>query len=184
MSLIRVGQLAGLALLAVAMSAAAWWFGRSPAATPLDLAPTVTRLVSESLTVHVAGAVLAPGLVQLPADSRVADAVAAAGGATADADLAALNLAGALVDEQQVIVPTRNMLTGAAAAAESDGRVRLNVASASEIETLPGVGPVLAERIVAHRDTFGPFGEIEDLLDVSGIGEAKLAGLRDVVVVP
>ena len=183
MSLAVGGRIAGLGLLAFLVVGGAWWFGRAPQTEPFPAPAGVTKVKSESITVHVAGAVQAPGLVQLPSESRVADAVAAAGGATAEADLGALNLAGVLIDEQQVVVPSVGTVQGAATV-ESDGRVRLNGASASEIEALPGVGPVLAERIVAHRDAFGPFGEIEDLLDVSGIGEAKLAALRDHIVVP
>ena len=183
MSLAVGGRIAGLGLLTFLVVGGAWWFGRAPQTEPFPVPAGVTKVDSESITVHVAGAVQAPGLVQLPAESRVADAVAAAGGATAEAKLGALNLAGVLIDEQQVIVPSVGTEQGATMV-ESDGRVRLNGASASEIETLPGVGPVLAERIVAHRDAFGPFGEIEDLLDVSGIGEAKLAALREHVVVP
>jgi competence protein ComEA len=122
----------------------------------------------------------------LPADSRVADAVAAAGGALGSADLQLLNLAAPVADGEQVIVP-RSGGTGStptARPAADEGEVNLNQADVTELEELPGVGPVLAERIVAHREANGPFGSIEDLLDVPGIGEGRLATLRDAAVVP
>ena len=115
-------------------------------------------------------------------DARVADAIVAAGGATDDAELGALNLAAAVGDGSRLVVPSRSeALLGAVA---GDGLVRLNAATAADLEGLPGVGPVLAQRIVAHRSDYGPFEAVEDLLDVPGIGEAKLAAIRDLVIVP
>ena len=176
-------KIVALAGLVAVSAAAAWWFGRPPQQPVETPPPAVVAAPPESITVHVAGEVLRPGLVSLPADARVADAVAAAGGATADANLTALNLASLVSDEQQVVVP--HVSDGAVAdVGAHDGRVRINQASASEIEQLPGVGPVLAARIVAHRESFGPFSAVEDLLDVSGIGEAKLATMRDAVIIP
>lgn len=137
------------------------------------------------VTVHVSGAVAEPGLVGVTDGARVADAIAAAGGSTPGADLSAINLADPVRDGDQIVVPASSgsgMATAAGVAA--DGRVRLNSASATELETLPGVGPVLAERIVEHREEHGPFTEMEDLLDVPGIGEAKLAALRDYASLP
>lgn len=176
----RFVALAGLIALA---AAAAWWFGAPPQLPPAAPQVGIVEAAAEPITVHVAGEVVRPGLVGLPAGSRVADAVAAAGGATTKANLTALNLASLVVDEQQIVVPGSSEAE-AASGAPGDGRVRINQASASDIEQLPGVGPVLAARIVAHRESFGPFTVVEDLLDVSGIGEAKLATLRDSVVVP
>lgn len=168
-----------LAAAVVALAGlAGWWFGGPPQAPPSP------RVVSEgaagTLTVHVAGAVADPGLVSVPVGSRVADAVAAAGGLGPDSDVSGLNLAAPVADGQHVVVPSRR----AAAPIEEDGRVRINAASAGDLEAIPGVGPVLAARIVAHRAANGPFTVVEDLLDVAGIGEAKLAALRDSVVVP
>ncbi len=134
----------------------------------------------ETITVHVAGAVSRPGLVSLDPGSRVADAVAAAGGATVDADLAAVNLAEPVDDAGQVVVPT----VGEGGTPAGDGRVRVNSATADDLATLPGIGPVLAQRIVEHRDAEGRFESVEDLLDVSGIGERLLAGMRDRIAVP
>lgn len=139
-----------------------------------------------AITVYVSGSVRAPGLVKVFEGDRVADAIEAAGGATRDADLAVLNLAALLRDGEQVSVATRRFGagTGGSSDAAADGKVWLNTASVEELQALPGVGPVLAARIAAHRDANGPFIAVEDLLDVTGIGEAKLASIRDVAIVP
>ena len=134
-----------------------------------------------SLTVHVAGAVVRPGLVVLSPGARIADAIAAAGGATRAAALGSVNLATVVRDGDQIVIPP---IGEEISAERGDGRISLNRATASDLETLPGVGPVTAQRIVDHREEHGPFATLEDLLDVSGIGEAKLDAIRDSVVVP
>ncbi|MCP3975549.1 MAG: ComEA family DNA-binding protein [bacterium] len=139
-------------------------------------------LTAATITVHVSGAVQAPGLVEVASSARVADVIAAAGGTTSEASLVALNLAAPVRDGEQVVVPTWEDRSEAVTAGE--GRVRLNTASASELEQIPGVGPVLAGRIIEARESIGGFAAVEDLLDVSGIGEAKLAALREHVTVP
>lgn len=96
--------------------------------------------------------------------------------------MAALNLAATLVDGEQVLVPGPEGSVSAAAAGGRDGPIHLNRATAAELDELPGIGPVIAQRIVDHRESNGPFQTIEDLLDVPGIGEAKLASIRDLVV--
>ena len=174
---------AGIIGLVVAAGAASLWYGGSgPSPAPLLFdAPGVAS--STAITVHVAGEVVAPGLVEIAADSRVADAVAAAGGSTRDADLTSVNLAAQLRDGEQIVIP--GPATGpAAGAVGTDGRVRINSASVGELEQLPGVGPVLAGRIAAYRDDHGAFTVVEDLLDVPGIGEGKLETLRDAVALP
>jgi competence protein ComEA len=134
-----------------------------------------------SIAVHVSGAVLDPGVVRVPANSRVLDVVIAAGGATRAADLTRINLAASVRDGERVIVPFEGELES-----ESPGGrgVDLNEATATALEGLPGVGPVLAARILAYRDEHGPFDTVEDLLDVPGIGEAKLAAMRDAISAP
>ena len=132
---------------------------------------------------HVSGEVVAPGLVEVGDDARVADAVAGAGGTTRAADLRRVNLAATLQDGQQVVIPSFDESSVAGAVA-GDGRVHINAATAAELEQLPGVGPVLAGRIAAYREENGPFTTVEDLLDVSGIGEGKLETLRDSVALP
>ncbi len=134
------------------------------------------------LTVHVGGWVANPGLVELLQGARVADAIAAAGGTLPGAAIDALNLAAALVDGEQVIVPgPAGSDSTEAAAGEGGGPIHLNRATAAELDELPGIGPVIAQRIVDYRETKGPFETVEDLLDVPGIGEAKLASIRDLV---
>lgn len=161
----------------------------APGAVAASPAPPGAGPVGGPVVVHVAGAVRAPGIVQLRAGDRVADALDAAGGPTAEASLASLNLARPLVDGEQVLVPTTEEAAAAApgdadaraGAALPDGRLDLNSATAADLEELPGVGPVLAGRIIAHRDEHGPFAEAAQLREVSGIGEATWASLRDLV---
>lgn len=143
------------------------------------------------VVVHVAGAVASPGVQRLPPGARVIDAVEAAGGADADADMARLNLAALLVDAEQIYVPRVGeqpplpLATGDAGGPggdAADDRVNINQAAADALEELPGVGPVTAQAIVDHRDEHGPFGSVDQLMDVRGIGEAKLEQLRDLAV--
>ena len=161
-----VGALAGLG-------------GRSPGPVPLQ-SPVPGDEAQELIDVHVAGMVVSPGVVQVPAGSIVADAIAAAGGMRLGAMTEAINLAAPLRSGDQVVVPGGS----SGDVAVDDGRVSLNRATAAELEALPGVGPVLAERIVAFREENGSFDTVEDLLSVPGIGESKLAALRDLVRVP
>lgn len=144
------------------------------------------------LTVHVAGAVATPGVLTLPAGSRVADAVRAAGGLLPDADPGALNLARPLNDGEQIVVPALGPVPagvdgeappGGGGATTTDGRMDLNRATATELEELPGVGPVLAGRIVAYRDEHGPFTSVGELREVSGIGERIFQSLAELVAV-
>lgn len=151
--------------------------------------------------VHVAGAVAAPGVVELPGGSRVVDAVEAGGGLRPDADADRVNLAALLVDGQRVVIPVRGqpvpeeVLPSGPGSASSGGTpgsgpgggtagpVDLNTASAEQLDVLPGVGPATAAAIVAHREQHGPFRVVDDLIEVRGIGEAKLDALRDLVTV-
>lgn len=134
------------------------------------------------IDVHVAGWVNHPGVVTVAEGSIVADAIAAAGGMRPGANAEAINLAAPVSAGQQVVVSGPGDADAPGSVTNtSDGVISLSQASASELETLPGVGPVLAERIVAHREAHGPFESVEGLLEVSGIGESKLASLRDLV---
>jgi competence protein ComEA len=146
-------------------------------------APAVTG--SADLYVHVSGAVRTPGLYVLPAGARVVDAIAAAGGFTEEADRNAVNLARTLDDGEQLPVPRAGEAPPPDDAAPSpgDGLVDLNSADSAELETLPRIGPALAERIIAWRDDNGGFTSVEDLLAVPGIGDTMLESLRDLVTV-
>ncbi|MDC4232816.1 ComEA family DNA-binding protein [Actinomyces sp. B33] len=133
---------------------------------------------AEGIVVHVVGAVAAPGVVRLPPGSRAQDAIASAGGALPEADTAAINLARPVVDGEQIVVPTAGE-EGAAPSAPGGGVggapapcVDLNTADAAALESLDGVGPALAARIVAHREAHGPFASVGDVDDVPGIGPA------------
>lgn len=143
---------------------------------------------AKKLLVHVSGQVAAPGVYELPEGSRVQDAVAAAGGPAAESDANALNLAAVLVDGQKVTVPKPGEAVpaeGPAAAAEMGapgGKVNLNSATVQQLEELPGVGPVLAQRIVAHR-TKSRFTSIRQLQEVSGFGPKKYEALKDLITV-
>lgn len=165
------------------------WFRPAPAgerASVPDVVPTGHALV----TVHVTGAVQRPGLVELPEGSRVADAVALAGGLSPDAAPAGLNLARPVADGEQIAVPVvpapgdtgaSGGTPPAASAFRPDGRLDLNLATADDLEKLPGIGPVLAERIIAWRDEHGPFHDAGQLREVPGIGERTFQNLADLV---
>jgi competence protein ComEA len=139
------------------------------------------------LVVDVAGAVRRPGLYHLGAGTRVNDAVAAAGGASPRADLAAVNLAAPLADGEQVVVPVRGA-AGTAASPSAGGAaaapVDLNSATAEQLDTLPGVGPSTAAKIVAYRQEHGAFHSLAELDAVPGIGAGRLAQLKGLVLPP
>ena len=171
--------------------------GRPPAGVPVQLvppptiAPTATPL---PLRVHVTGEVNAPGIYALPPGAIVSDALAAAGGLTSNADPTGLNLAGLLADGMQVFVGSQGSGTGivttealpsgvssGASEASSGDRVNINMATQAELETLPGIGPALAGRIIEYRDQNGLFSAPEDLMDVSGIGEVTFEDISDLI---
>ncbi len=139
------------------------------------------------MVVHVAGRVRRPGIVRLPEGARVVDALEAAGGARRGVRLRDLNLARAVVDGEQVLVglPAASAPAGPTAAADGgeDPPVNLNTADQAELETLPGVGPVTAEKILSWREEHGRFTAVEELLEVDGIGDATLADLAPLVAV-
>lgn len=148
---------------------------------PIDAA-TAENAVSGELYVHVLGQVEIPGLYVLDIDARVVDALAAAGGTLDDADLQAVNLARPLSDGEQLVVPVVGAATeDSGSSSAGDGLIDLNNADQTELETLPGIGPALAQRIIAWRDENGRFHSVDDLLVVAGIGDKVLAGLKDLV---
>lgn len=137
--------------------------------------------------VHVAGAVNRPGLYRLPTGTRVAGAVEAAGGPTGDADVDQINLAAPVTDGERIYVPRKGESAAAAAAgpstgsAAASGPVNLNTATLEQLDTLPGIGPTTAQAIIDHRTTNGRFRSVDGLLEVRGIGPAKLEQLRPLV---
>ncbi|TDE00797.1 ComEA family DNA-binding protein [Jiangella asiatica] len=146
------------------------------------------------IVVHVAGLVTSPGVVELPAGARVVDAIEAAGGAAAEADLTPLNLARVLTDGEQVVVtaqppPGQPVAPPPAQPGTTDpngqpaGPIDLNTATAAELDTLPGIGPTLAGRILAWREQNGRFTTVDELREVSGIGEQRFAELEPLVTV-
>lgn len=156
-----------------------------PRGTPISLNPPPPP---PPIRVHVAGSVHNPGVYELARDAIVAEAIEAAGGALERANLEPVNLAARLSDGAKVTVPSWDDVVEDAEPLvevvehEPDRElVDLNSASAPELERLPGIGPALAEEIVDYREANGPFEMLEDLLNVSGIGPAKLDGIRDLV---
>ncbi|MDQ1521521.1 MAG: competence protein ComEA [Actinomycetota bacterium] len=206
----RVGA---LLLVACACAAGVFWFrsgistsagatanantaGPSRAASSAAPPTTTTKPASSStVVVHVAGAVKQPGVVTLAGGSRVVDALEAAGGARANADLDRLNLAAKLTDGERVAVPVKGQpapaleagASGGAASGDAaptaSGPVNLNSATAQQLETLPGIGPTLAQAIIAERDRSGGFHSVEDLRRVHGIGDGRFAQVRALVTV-
>ncbi|MEO3744916.1 ComEA family DNA-binding protein [Plantactinospora sp. B5E13] len=188
----------------VVLVAAGWaWLSR-PHSEPVPDAPTAAApLVSGSLdsgvgpspaelVVAVAGRVRRPGLVRLPAGARVADALAAAGGAQPGVDMASLNLARKVADGELILVGVTPPPGAAGPAGDGSSsatgigpaeKVNLNTATAAQLDALPGVGPVLAQRIVDHRERSGGFRAVGDLRQVTGIGDARYEDLKDLVTV-
>ena len=200
------GRVVGSAVVVVPVVAAAYWLVRPPAATTESKLPLAISAVSRStsttarsavsttkppaaVVVHVAGAVVAPGVYSLAEGSRVIDAVHAAGGFAADANPDGVNLAAVVVDSQRVYVPRVDEVVavdgagGAAGGVAQSFPLNLNTATAAQLDELPGVGPATAAAIIAHRQQHGPFASVDQLGDVRGIGPAKLQAIRGLVTV-
>ena len=140
---------------------------------------------------YVVGAVRRPGLYRVPNGSRVADAVSRAGGLTRRADPAGVNLAAPVADGEQLVVPARLPVAVAAAqgtpvdgvgGAAPGGPVQLSVATAEQLDSLPGIGPITAEKIIEYRTTYGAFRSVDELDEVPGIGPSRVEQLRGLVV--
>jgi competence protein ComEA len=158
---------------------------RTVAAPPLRPPRAARAHSAVQVVVDVAGAVRRPGLYHLARNARVADAIAAAGGALPRAEIDAVNLAAPVADGVQVLVPRRGADTGAAGAAGgAAGPVDLNSATAEQLDALPGIGPSTAAKIVAYRQEHGAFRSLSELDAVPGIGAGRLAQLKGLVVPP
>jgi len=176
-----VGGLLGAALLLLINS--------SPRGEPVELLPPPT---SVPLTVHVAGAVGQPGVYQLPRGSRVQDAIEAAGGFSTEADPQTLNLAARLEDGSQVYVPAEgeerpaSVSTAQSSTADDSSPlypININTASIEELQLLPGIGESKAESIVEYREANGLFASIEDIMEVSGIGQSTFDEFKELITV-
>jgi competence protein ComEA len=198
------------AVAVVVVAVGAWWVVRvPPAPVESSISFTATSLAggasapiptgaipSLGIVVHVAGEVKNPGVYTLSNSARMIDAVLAAGGATAHADLEVIKLATPLVDSSQIFVPAKgsterpvfvrprpgiNGVQPTQGSSDSNGVVNINRASVTELDALPGVGPATAQAIVDYRTANGPFGSPEDLMNVKGIGPAKFETMRKLV---
>ena len=184
-----------LFLVLVGAGGAMYGYSTQDEVIPLDAAEHVTEPAREEpLTVYVTGAVNRPGIVDVPMESRVADAVNACGGALPTADMEAVNMAQKLKDGQQVRIPEKNMaqpqetvpVGGAGdgkASSHPDQLVNINTADEKTLDSLPGIGPAMAKRIIEYRNTEGMFQSTEDLKKIKGIGAAKYEKLKDRVTV-
>ena len=184
---VLIGVLAGLLL-----AGGIWVGARAPQGENVELRPAPTP---EPLRVHVAGAVVRPGVYALSEDSRVTDAVEAAGGFVAEADKNALNLAARLDDGERLDIPyvagfvaadTQGFVVvteGTPSPLAGADLVNINTASAEELDKLPGIGLTTAQRIIAYRTDNGPFAAIEDIINVSGIGTATYDEIKDLITV-
>ncbi len=135
----------------------------------------------EMITVHLVGAVATPGIYHLPAGSRVYELLEAAGGAAVGADITSVNLARPLFDGEQVAICRQG--EAAANPAQPGGKVNINKASLQELQTLSSIGEVRAQRIIEHRDKYGPFTDISEIMDVSGIGQGIFNQIKDQITV-
>jgi competence protein ComEA len=203
LAMLSRGELVTLsAVLVTLLGGVALWYTRS-LPKPVELRATTARSAPAASTpagapalpspeavliVDVAGAVRHPGVYEFRDGDRVIDAIRAAGGETPKASLDALNLAAPLADGVQILVPLEAPAGAAAPAPPAASGapatlVNVNTASATELEVLPGIGEVIAQRIVDYRTQNGPFASVDDLLDVSGIGDAILGDIHDLVTV-
>jgi competence protein ComEA len=201
---VRIGLGAAAVLLAAGVSCAVVFSAVAPRGQSVTVAPgvgtgaAVGSLATAAPTavaptagifVHILGAVNKPGLYELREGDRAVDAVAAAGGFAADADRSQLNLARFVTDGEQIAVPVLGAAPPppaggvAGGGAAVPGKVNLNTADAAALETLPRVGPAMAQRIIAWREANGRFAAVEDLLNVTGVGEKTFDSLRELVTI-
>lgn len=176
--------LAGAVIALILVLAIVVWIDRAA-----SVQVVVSTIPAREIRVHVEGAVATPGVVALPGDARLVDAVDAAGGFAGDADFASLNLAGRVGDGERVIIPDTSaalanpLATTKSAPEPGSAVVNLNTATADELVALPGIGPVLAGRIVEYRERQGQFVTVDELSSVTGISARLVDELRPLVTV-
>jgi competence protein ComEA len=187
----RLAAWGAAALVLIALTA--WYLSRARSSDSAGASPVATVAVAREgdaggrVVVDVAGAVRHPGVYRMAQGARVQDALARAGGATAHADLSQINRAAKLDDGRQILVPRRAPRSPAAAAATASSPqapaqpVNLNTATLEQLDTLDGVGPTTAQKILDYRSAHGGFGSVDELDQIPGIGEKKLAALRQQV---
>ncbi|MBI5840463.1 MAG: ComEA family DNA-binding protein [Chloroflexi bacterium] len=163
---------------------------RAPEGQAIILEPAPT---DSPIAVHIVGAVPRPGLYEFPEGARVQDAIDAAGGLLATADVEGINLAALLEDGQQLDIPftegaevpatSEPELPGSTPPPNAEDLVNINTASLEELDALPGIGPTTAQKIIDYRDANGPFAQIEDIMNVSGIGPSTFENIKDLITV-
>jgi competence protein ComEA len=181
------GAAAAVAILLVLVVRHLGGGSAAPAVTPLPAPARVKPAAAKLLVIDVAGAVRRPGLYRLKSGSRIDDAIAAAGGATAKAQLDSVNLAAPIADGEQVVVPGRGAAGVVAASPPAAGSspsapLDLNTATLEQLEALPGIGPVTAQKILDYRQAHGAFRSVAELEGVPGIGPAHMAQLKGLVI--
>jgi competence protein ComEA len=174
-------------LCCLLLSAGAVIYVRRPVNQPIEIiepSPSPVPTAAQ-VAVYVTGAVQNPGVYYLPGESRVEDALEAAGGPTADADLDRVNLAQRVHDEDQIYFPEmgEDGVPASSTGGSTEGLIDINTASADELEQLPGIGPALAQSIIDHRESRGPFSSIEEIMDVQGIGQGVFEDVRELITV-
>ncbi len=174
-------------LFGLFVAALIWLVARNPSGTAVTLRPVPTEA---PIVVHITGAVPRPGVYALPQGARVQDVISAAGGFLADADKSGINLARQLEDGEQLDIPFGE---GASLVIPTPGieevepsetdLININTASLAELDTLPGIGPTTAQKIIDYRDENGPFRTPEDIINVSGIGPGTYERIKDLITV-
>ena len=198
LSAVTPGRVLSTATALAVVSVGSWWLLRAPAppverTLPMATTPTASSVVGApppsvapaDVVVQMAGAVQHPGVFHLPVGSRVADLVAAAGGAITGVDAAVLPLAAKVTDGQRIYLPKPGepapAATSASGGATPAGPLDLNTATAAQLDALPGVGPTTAAAIVSYREKHGPYRSIDGLLEIKGLGQSKVDALRELV---
>lgn len=173
-------------LFGLFVAALIWIVARNPSGQAVILRPAPTE---RPVIVHISGAVPRPGVYALPEGSRVQDAIAAAGGFLAEAEKTQINLAALLIDGERLDIPFVEggspvlPTLGPTVVAVTTELININTASQSELETLPGIGPTTAQKIIEYREQNGEFVTIEELINVSGIGPGLYDRIKDLITV-